>query len=151
MDVHALRTIVDRDDWMLHAACGGRHDLFFSPEAGETRSERREREAEAKAVCAACRVRAECLEEAIRSGERFGIWGGLNAQERRGLSPKIPHPSPQDIAGPGRLARLPAVVVQGRSMSPGGVGGDPGPETSSQINPAGRPQGRGVLRRPDTL
>ena len=38
--------------------------------------------AEAKAICGACPVRAECLESAMQSGERWGIWGGLTPEER---------------------------------------------------------------------
>ena len=104
------------EDWMLHAACRGRPDLFFAPDDSETRSSRRRREAQAKAVCARCEVRGECLMEALESDERFGIWGGLTERERRSIR-KTAKVSPQDIAGPGRLARLPAVVVQGRAMS----------------------------------
>lgn len=37
----------------------------------------------AKEVCAACPVRAECLDEAQRTGDRWGIWGGYTAEERR--------------------------------------------------------------------
>jgi len=40
----------------------------------------------AKRVCAGCEVRAECLQEALDRGERFGIWGGLTARERRALA-----------------------------------------------------------------
>jgi WhiB family redox-sensing transcriptional regulator len=104
------------EDWMLAAACRGRTELFFAPDDSETRSERRRREAAAKAVCASCAVRVECLMDALESDERFGIWGGLTERERRSLR-RGNSVSPQDIAGPGRLARLPAVVVQGRAMS----------------------------------
>jgi WhiB family transcriptional regulator, redox-sensing transcriptional regulator len=116
----------DPEAWMLSANCLGRTDLFFAPDDSETRAERRYRESQAKSVCHDCVVRVECLSEALRSDERFGIWGGLTERERRSVrrthqdSPytaatnKV---SPQDIAGPGRLARLPAVVVQGRAMS----------------------------------
>ncbi len=35
-------------------------------------------------MCAACEVKAECLEFAITQGERIiGIWGGLSERERR--------------------------------------------------------------------
>jgi WhiB family redox-sensing transcriptional regulator len=120
---------VDPEAWMLHAACFGRTELFFAPDDSESRAERRSRESEAKVVCHECVVRNECLSEAIESDERFGIWGGLTERERRAArrSPTqddvAPHGapatrvSPQDIAGPGRLARLPAVVVRGRAMS----------------------------------
>ena len=41
------------------------------------------RERQAKAICARCPVRMECLEYAIRIREPHGIWGGLNELERR--------------------------------------------------------------------
>jgi WhiB family transcriptional regulator, redox-sensing transcriptional regulator len=113
----------DREEiWMLAAACRGNTELFFSPDESETRTERRRRESDAKTVCGSCEVRVECLTEALGSDERFGIWGGLTERERRALrrsaASSTPTASPQDIAaGPGRLARLPAVVVQGRAMS----------------------------------
>lgn len=107
-----------QEDWMLAAACRGRPDLFFAPDDSESRSERRRREAAAKSVCGSCAVRLDCLEDALSSDERFGIWGGLTERERRSLRRSSGNAlSPQDIAGPGRLARLPAVVVQGRAMS----------------------------------
>lgn len=110
------------DDWVLLAACRGKTELFFPPDMSESRAERRGREAQAKQVCNACDVRTQCLSEAVEAGERFGIWGGLTERERRvtisRLMSSSPATSPQDIAGPGRLARLPAVVVQGRAMSP---------------------------------
>jgi hypothetical protein len=107
---------------MLSAACLGRTDLFFAPDESESRAERRFRESQAKTVCHSCVVRPECLSEALTSDERFGIWGGLTERERRsarrsGPSIATASVSPQDIAGPGRLARLPAVVVQDRTMS----------------------------------
>ena len=107
-------------DWMLAAACRGHTDLFFAPDDNESRADRRRRESRAKAVCQGCTVRIDCLEEALKQDERFGIWGGLTERERRALRRNRPEAetSPQDIAaGPGRLARLPAVVVQGRAMS----------------------------------
>lgn len=39
---------------------------------------------EAKAVCALCPVRIQCLNYAIENNERFGIWGGLTPHERYG-------------------------------------------------------------------
>jgi WhiB family redox-sensing transcriptional regulator len=36
----------------------------------------------AKAVCESCPVRAECLNHAVRAGERYGVWGGLTSDER---------------------------------------------------------------------
>ncbi|MCL4449452.1 MAG: WhiB family transcriptional regulator [Actinobacteria bacterium] len=50
-------------------------DLFFPERGASTR--------EAKAVCRGCIVRGECLEYALKNGERFGIWGGTSERERR--------------------------------------------------------------------
>jgi len=69
-------------DWRNRAVCGGsRAWLFFGPD-GETAAERARREARAKAVCASCPVRGECLDYALAHHVRKGIWGGLNERER---------------------------------------------------------------------
>ena len=68
--------------WQDRAACAGTTaELFFGPD-GETAQEREIREAKAAAVCAACPVRANCLDYALRNSIRHGIWGGLNGEER---------------------------------------------------------------------
>ena len=73
-------------DWQQRAACRGPHSaVFFPPSHFERKDEREEREAEAKAICATCAVRAPCLEYALRIREPHGIWGGLNEQERKQL------------------------------------------------------------------
>lgn len=40
--------------------------------------------AKAKALCAVCPVQQECLDFALDTGQRFGIWGGLTARQRVG-------------------------------------------------------------------
>ncbi len=68
--------------WQARAVCAGMHaQLFFAPD-GERPQEREIREAKAKAVCALCPVRAQCLDYALRNSIRYGIWGGLNKEER---------------------------------------------------------------------
>jgi WhiB family transcriptional regulator, redox-sensing transcriptional regulator len=52
-------------------------DAFFPEKGGSTR--------EAKRVCRSCEVRAECLEYALETDQRFGIWGGMSERERRRL------------------------------------------------------------------
>jgi hypothetical protein len=67
------------------AACKGENpDLFFGPSA-EFVTARQQREAQAKAICAGCPVRAECLEFALDTREAYGVWGGLNEDERRAI------------------------------------------------------------------
>ena len=38
---------------------------------------------EAKSICAVCPVRVQCLQHAIDTDERHGIWGGMTPDERR--------------------------------------------------------------------
>jgi WhiB family transcriptional regulator, redox-sensing transcriptional regulator len=42
-------------------------------------------EAKAKTICQRCPLRAVCLDVALAAGEQWGIWGGLNPDERRKL------------------------------------------------------------------
>ncbi|MGH3321392.1 MAG: WhiB family transcriptional regulator [Streptosporangiaceae bacterium] len=68
--------------WQEAAACRGEDiALFFGPE-GERQPEREVRERKAKAICADCPVRAECLEYALTKPEKYGVWGGMNEDER---------------------------------------------------------------------
>jgi WhiB family redox-sensing transcriptional regulator len=77
------------DTWHLKAACRGPESaLFFPPSWSERRDERDDREARAKAICAQCGVRQECLDFALRVREPHGIWGGLTESERRRLLPR---------------------------------------------------------------
>lgn len=50
-------------------------DLWFPEKGGSTR--------EAKAICATCSLQGPCLEYALRTDERFGIWGGASERDRR--------------------------------------------------------------------
>lgn len=64
--------------WRTQARCRGVDPEVFHPGEDEDASE-------AKAICAACPVREACLEYAISTREKFGVWGGLDARERRRL------------------------------------------------------------------
>jgi WhiB family redox-sensing transcriptional regulator len=64
-------------DWRDDAACLGEDIHLFFPERSQVQAN------QAKAICANCQVRSDCLDEAIHNGERFGIWGGLDQEERR--------------------------------------------------------------------
>jgi WhiB family transcriptional regulator, redox-sensing transcriptional regulator len=70
--------------WQAKASCRGPHAaVFFPPSHAERKDEKLMREERAKAICATCSVRAECLDYAIRIHEPHGIWGGLNELERK--------------------------------------------------------------------
>ncbi|MFI2077013.1 WhiB family transcriptional regulator [Streptomyces triculaminicus] len=60
------------------AACVGEDpELFFEGEPAAVGM--------AKRVCAVCPVRTACLDRALVNGERYGVFGGLTADERRSL------------------------------------------------------------------
>ena len=67
------------DGWRKLAVCVKHHDrtLWF-PERGQ-----HDRVVQAKALCAICPVRVQCLEQALVDGETIGIWGGLSGREMR--------------------------------------------------------------------
>ncbi len=64
--------------WRREAACRDLDTNVFFPltddEAGP-----------AKAVCATCPVREQCLEFALATRQDDGVWGGLTETERRRL------------------------------------------------------------------
>ena len=64
--------------WADHANCTGLDPEMFFPGRGESTTE-------AKAVCAGCAVRSECLEYALAHGVKHGVFGGLSERERRPL------------------------------------------------------------------
>ncbi|MFI5044391.1 MAG: WhiB family transcriptional regulator [Acidimicrobiales bacterium] len=74
------------DAWQIKAACRGpQAAVFFPPPQFERKADRLERERRAKAICAECVAKQECLQYALDIREPHGIWGGLNENERRVL------------------------------------------------------------------
>jgi len=71
------------DDWRQSAACLGRGTTNWFRDRGSPAH------VAALAICAACPVRGECLDEAHRwEGRpsrwgRHGLWGGMTPEERR--------------------------------------------------------------------
>jgi WhiB family transcriptional regulator, redox-sensing transcriptional regulator len=75
------------EGWQAGAACRGQSAaVFFAPTHFERKEARAARERKAKAVCATCPVRKECLSYALRIREPHGIWGGLSELERRSIT-----------------------------------------------------------------
>jgi len=68
-------------EWADRRACVEVEPAMFFVERGDNAGANR-----AKAICAGCEVRAECLAYALTSPrERFGIWGGLSTNDRVSL------------------------------------------------------------------
>ena len=64
--------------WEDEALCAQTDPEAHYPEPGGTSRD-------AKRTCLACEVRTECLEYAISTEQRFGVWGGVSQQELRRL------------------------------------------------------------------
>jgi WhiB family redox-sensing transcriptional regulator len=76
--VHLPEPIGPRPAWQADALCAepAYADLAWFPERGQPT-------APAKAVCARCLVRAECLAFAVENGITEGVWGGLVGRQLR--------------------------------------------------------------------
>jgi len=72
-----LCDLIDDDrPWSAHAACRRADpDWFFPTPEDDPHAALR--------VCRGCPVSAECLDWALETRVRYGIWGGRTAQERR--------------------------------------------------------------------
>lgn len=67
--------------WVDQAACRGTDPELFFP-LGHKQL------ADALAVCRSCPVQGDCLDDAVRRGER-GVWGGTTDEDRRRM--RAPH------------------------------------------------------------
>jgi WhiB family redox-sensing transcriptional regulator len=84
MQVDSRREPARGPDWPQFGACGDEDpELFFADDDEGLASRAMVREA--LAVCARCPVMAGCRGHALQTPERFGIWGGLTAGERRAM------------------------------------------------------------------
>ncbi|MFF6984642.1 WhiB family transcriptional regulator [Streptomyces sp. NPDC008343] len=70
-------------DWSARGVCrmADPDDLFVDG-AAQNR---------AKALCAGCTVRTECLAYALDQRIEYGVWGGMTERERRALLRRRPH------------------------------------------------------------
>lgn len=73
-----LSSIANDEPWMEQAICPQTDPELFFPEKGSSTKE-------AKRVCLDCPVREACLSYAMRTDQRFGVFGGLSERERRRL------------------------------------------------------------------
>lgn len=64
--------------WRQRGACQGLDPAVFFPDEGDEESA-----GIAIAVCDTCDVRIACLEHALASREKEGVWGGTTERERR--------------------------------------------------------------------
>lgn len=74
-----MAPILEERPWAVFAACKEEQSMKFFPQ-------NREEEREALAICSICPVVEDCLQHALESKERFGVWGGTTERQRRKLS-----------------------------------------------------------------
>lgn len=98
--------------WRTLATCQGLDGEIFFP-AAESGPTHDRQVATAKAVCARCPVRAECLDEALLRIPD-GIAGGLTADERRAMRRRITTPGARTQPATGR--RLSEQETTGRAL-----------------------------------
>jgi WhiB family redox-sensing transcriptional regulator len=71
--------LLEEKPWATFAACRGGEGMTFFPQS-------KAEEQAALSLCAVCPVREECLDHALVTNERFGIWGGTTEKQRRALA-----------------------------------------------------------------
>jgi len=74
----SLPDLLSRPAWMQRGACRGEDPAVLLPGLGGTTTK-------ARAICAVCPVRQECLEYALADTELAGVFGGTSKRERRKL------------------------------------------------------------------
>ena len=100
-------------DWRDRAACRGEDPELFFP-AGDGSGVTATRKA--RAICAGCPVKDQCLQFALASPERFGTWAGLTEGERDNMRPAAP-------AGPGLCGKR-LHVMDAENTIPAGPAGE---------------------------
>lgn len=79
----------------------GAADVFSRP----AKAVREAAEFACKVICAACPVRFQCALGALERGEPWGIWGGLDRQDRKAIAIEFGFPLPGDPPPHGTNAR----------------------------------------------
>jgi WhiB family redox-sensing transcriptional regulator len=86
-------------DWRHRARCRDVDPELFFPVGTTGPAEAQVQSA--KAICALCPVREECLQWALDTAQDAGVWGGLSEEERRAAgcaSPSAPNSEPPALS-----------------------------------------------------
>jgi WhiB family transcriptional regulator, redox-sensing transcriptional regulator len=79
-------------EWMQDGACtdtASNGELWFQPDQEEA----------AKLICHGCPVRAECLVYAVKTGQWFGVFGGMTPKERGHWAKQVKMPRHGTLTG----------------------------------------------------
>ena len=77
-----MRAMLQDKNWTTSGACLNLapDELFVQGAAQRS----------ARAVCMGCKVRLECLSDALDNRVEFGVWGGMTERDRRALLRRRP-------------------------------------------------------------
>ncbi len=81
----SLVDAIETAEWQEEALCRQHENIIFFGDEGESELEKQGRESRAKAICRTCPVQDPCLEFAMDTNQKYGIWGGLTSKERASL------------------------------------------------------------------
>ncbi len=79
-----MTALDNRAGWWARAACASADPELFFPISYSGPALRQV--ARAKAICARCPIRQECLRYALDAGSIHGVWGGMTEGERQRLA-----------------------------------------------------------------
>jgi WhiB family redox-sensing transcriptional regulator len=79
-----MTALDNRAGWWARAACASADPELFFPISYSGPALRQV--ARAKAICARCPIRQECLRYAVDAGSIQGVWGGMTEGERQRLA-----------------------------------------------------------------
>jgi WhiB family redox-sensing transcriptional regulator len=72
-------------EWQEQGLCRTYDNIIFFGDEGESELEKQNREQHAKSICKQCPVLDPCLEFAMETNQKYGIWGALTPKERASL------------------------------------------------------------------
>jgi WhiB family redox-sensing transcriptional regulator len=101
--------------WQERGACRHRRPgavLRSRWGAGRTPTTGNERQAAAKAVCGGCPVLLECRRYGLDNRESYGIWGGLDEDEREAIHAERSPAQPANSSGAWRAGQEAANVAR---------------------------------------
>ncbi|BCO37237.1 WhiB family transcriptional regulator [Mycobacterium heckeshornense] len=82
-----MSTLTVRDGPLPELPCNRDPDLWFADHPADLER--------AKALCAQCPIRRQCLAEALERGEPWGVWGGEILERGTIVSRKRPRGRPR--------------------------------------------------------
>ena len=80
---------LDNYGWQFYGACRGEDPEKFFLENNLRGKDKVKKISIAKSICRTCPVVRECLEFSIKAEVRYGIWGGLDEEQRAEILKKM--------------------------------------------------------------